>query len=113
VQEKRRHREQVIINKKVELRNKQDEKSRLLVDYSTEEKRKSGLELIADDLRKKWDAINKEQLVFNDDEFKCPACGTEFEAEEIEAKKTERANNFNAINQKGLKKLPSREKNER
>jgi exonuclease SbcC len=43
VQEKGRNRLQVIINKKSELRNKQDEKSRLLVDYSTEEKRKSGL----------------------------------------------------------------------
>jgi exonuclease SbcC len=105
VQEKRRHREQVILNKKVELRNKQDEKSRLLVDYSTEEKRRSGLELIADDLRKKWDAVNKEQLVFKDDEFKCPACGTEFAAEKIETKKTELTNNFNANKSKRLEEI--------
>jgi exonuclease SbcC len=110
VQEKGRNRLQVIINKKSELRNKQDEKSRLLVDYSTEEKRKSGLELIADDLRKKWDAISKEKLVFNENEFKCPACYREFEAEDIEAKKTELANNFNTNKSRRLEDVTAQGK---
>jgi exonuclease SbcC len=110
VQEKGRNRLQVIIDKKGVLRNKQDEKSRLLVDYATEEKRRSGLELIAEDLRKKWDSINKEQLVFNENEFKCPACHRDFEADDIDKKKTELTNNFNTDKSKRLEDITARGK---
>jgi exonuclease SbcC len=67
-------------------------------------------ELIADDLRKKWDAISKEKLVFNENEFKCPACHREFEADDIEAKKTELANNFNTNKSRRLEDVTAQGK---
>jgi len=88
-------REKAILTKKSELRAKNDERSRLLVDYSTEEKRKAGLQLIKDELAKKWQAINAEQLVFNENDFHCPACKRAYETTDIDAKKDELTNNFN------------------
>jgi exonuclease SbcC len=95
IQEKKRLREKNIMDKRSLLRNKEDEASRMRVDYSTEEKRKSGLELIATDLRQKWENINKEELKFNDGDFCCPTCRRTYEAEDVEAKKNEMRANFN------------------
>lgn len=63
-------------------------------------------------LREEWFKLNSSELKFNDEEFKCPACKREFEAEDIEAKKEELTKNFNRdklqkiaqIDQKGKEK---------
>jgi exonuclease SbcC len=107
-QDKKRNRERLILDKKNELRNKLDEKQRKLVDYSTEEKRKSGLELIKDDLGKKWDQVNAEQLVFNDNQFECPSCHRPLEGDDIEAKKNELTANFNSDKARRLKDVTDR-----
>lgn len=47
------------------------------------------------ELTQKWHAVNNEQLIFNENEFKCPACKREYAATDVEAKKTELTANFN------------------
>lgn len=42
-----------------------------------------------------WEKKNSEELVFNDSEFKCPACKRPLEANDIESKKAELQENFN------------------
>jgi exonuclease SbcC len=107
-QDKKRIRERLILDKKNELRSKADEKQRKLVDYATEEKRKDGLQLIADDLRKKWELVSAEKLVFSEDEFKCPSCHRALEADDIEAKKTELTANFNTDKTRRLNDITQR-----
>ena len=107
-QDSKRSREQAIQDKKRELRNKQDEKSRLLVDYNTEEKRREGLVILKNELTKKWEAISAEQLVFNEIEFHCPACKRAYEATDIESKKSELINNFNADKSRRLADVKER-----
>ncbi len=53
-------------------------------------------------LRTQWSAINAEQLVFNENEFHCPACKREFENQNVEAKKEELTRNFNENKNKRL-----------
>lgn len=103
-------REKAILNKKSELRAKNDERSRLLVDYATEEKRKTALQLVKDELAKKWQAINAEQLVFNEDDFHCPACKRAYETTDIDAKKNELINNFNTDKTRRLTDVTERGK---
>lgn len=47
------------------------------------------------DLRNEYASIYAEQLQYGDNEFTCPVCHRAFEAEDIEAKKTEMLKNFN------------------
>lgn len=42
-----------------------------------------------------WKSINNETLVFNDDQFCCPTCQRELDADSISLKKDELTNNFN------------------
>jgi len=51
-------------------------------------------------LEKQIDDINKEELIFNENDFACPTCKRAFEASDIEAKKTELIGNFNADRQR-------------
>lgn len=110
VMDSRRSREQVILDLKRELRIKQDELSRSIVDYSTEEKRKSGLEVIAKDLRTKWEKINNEKLEFSDEEFHCPACKRAFETSDIQPRLDELTANFNTDRSKRLAEVTERGK---
>ena len=48
-----------------------------------------------DDLRKKWERINEEQLIFKEEEFVCPTCKRPFEGDDIETQKKELTANFN------------------
>ena len=60
-------------------------------------------------LRTDWDAENAKELKFGDEDFHCPTCKREFEAGDVEGKKTEMLTNFRikkaealaAINVKG------------
>ncbi len=65
--------------------------------YSKAEKLKiqiSNLEQLISNGRKHWAEVNAGELVFNDAEFSCPTCKREFEAGDVEAKKTEMKDNF-------------------
>jgi DNA repair protein SbcC/Rad50 len=108
VADSKRQREQLIADKKRELRTSQDNKARLLIEYNSEDKRRTGLQLIKDELSGKWVDINKEQLVFDDKEFACPACKRAYETDDIEAKKVELTNNFNADKSRRLGDITKR-----
>lgn len=45
--------------------------------------------------RKDWSEINESSLTFNENEFICPTCKRQFEADDIEAKKAEMQTSFN------------------
>lgn len=44
----------------------------------------------------RWNAVNEQELEFAADQFVCPTCKREFEAEDIQAKKAQLIANFNA-----------------
>lgn len=48
-----------------------------------------------DSHRKDWSEINESSLTFNENEFICPTCKRQFEADDIEAKKAEMQTSFN------------------
>lgn len=108
VQQNKRTRDQVIIDKSNDLRSKQNEKDRLLVSYNSEVKRKEGLVILKDDLAKKWESISNETLVFNDNDFHCPACKRAFEEGDITSKKELLTKNFNTDKARRLKDVTDR-----
>lgn len=110
VLDNRRSREQVILDLKRELRIKQDELSRSLIDFASEEKRKAGLELIAAELRSKWEKINVEKLEFDDNAFECPACKRALESAAIQSKLDELTANFNSSKSNRLADVTARGK---
>jgi exonuclease SbcC len=109
--DKKRSREQVILTKKRELQNLQDDLSRSLLDYNNEAKRKEGQKLIDQDLRKRYAEINAEEIKFNDSEFCCPTCKRPYEADNIDAKKKELTENFNKNKSDRLTNLTLQGKN--
>lgn len=106
--DKKRVREKVIMDKKRDLRNKQDERARLLSEYNSEGKRLAALEMLKAELVKKWEAINADQLVFNENDFHCPACKRAYETTDVEAKKLELTNNYNTDKSKRLAEVTER-----
>lgn len=101
-------REQVIADKKRVLVSRRDEKSRLTNEYMNEERRMKSLEQQKSELAQKWESINNEQLVFNDNEFSCPACKRAYETTDIEAKKNELVANFNKDKARRLQDITTR-----
>lgn len=57
--------------------------------------RKAELVKENDSHRKDWSEINESSLTFNENEFICPTCKRQFEADDIEAKKAEMQTSFN------------------
>jgi len=84
-----------INSEKSTLREKQEQVSTARRDYTNADNSKKQLSNEAIGLRAKWETINEEQLTFNPGEFCCPACKRDFEAADIDSKKTELTNNFN------------------
>jgi len=105
VQQTGRDREQVIIDKKATLRSKLDERNRLLGDYDIDNKKLERLQADKQELTKKWEDVDKEQLVFNDNDFHCPACKRAFEDSDIESKKSTLLANFNSDKSKRLDEI--------
>lgn len=95
VQDKKRNREQVIIDLRRDLRNKLDEAQRNAIDISNNNARKTALQTKQADLRNKWTAANNQKLEFKENEFHCPTCKRAYEASNIEEKKAELTKNFN------------------
>ncbi len=56
--------------------------------------RKPLLEEKTNKLREDWNVLNAEEIKFNENEFACPTCKRDFEAKNIEEKKTGLINNF-------------------
>lgn len=101
-------REQNIISLRNDMRVQSDELARILSDKNNLEKRKENLDTERKDLRAGWTAANSEQLVFDENEFKCPACHREFETSDIESKKAELTTNFNNAKSSKLKRIEER-----
>jgi chromosome segregation ATPase len=68
--------------------------------YLKERHNRLGSEL--EQLTVDWKKINAEQLVFNDDEFICPACKRPLDVSDIESKQNEMTENFNSDKSKRL-----------
>jgi exonuclease SbcC len=73
-----------------------------------EEKRKKENEDWAANLRKEWETVNAESLVFDDNEFNCPACKRAYEASNIAEKKAELTSNFNKSKSERLASITAR-----
>ena len=58
-----------------------------------------------DRLRNEFNEVNQHLLEINENEFICPTCKREFEAEDIESKKHEMTENFNQNKAKRLKNI--------
>jgi exonuclease SbcC len=108
VQQGRLAREQVIADNKNNTRVKTAERDRLYLEYSNEAKAKLDLEKSAATLRAEWNTVNTEALVFNEDEFCCPACKRAYETPNVEAKKAELTANFNKSKSDRLKTITER-----
>lgn len=108
VQARKRERESKIQAEKSELRRLQDELVIARKEYATADARKKSLELEQEDLRSRWALVDAEQLKFNDAEFCCPACKRRFEEADVETKKAELTNNFNASKSRKLKDITDR-----
>lgn len=65
----------------------------------------SSLNTLIENGRNQWNEINSKELVFNENEFCCPTCKREFEASDVEAKKTELKDNFIQEKQDQLKRI--------
>ncbi|MGV0854809.1 ATP-binding protein [Empedobacter brevis] len=63
------------------------------------------LELEKADLVKKYNAENSKQLIFNDNDFKCPCCSRPFEEKDIDSKKQELISKFNTDKTASLNKI--------
>ena len=63
-----------------------------------------------DNLRKAWVRMNEEVLSFAKDEFICPTCIRPFEADDIEARKSEMTANFNNDKAARLKRISDKGK---
>lgn len=58
-----------------------------------------------DRIRQDWVKINESEIVFNDQEFSCPTCKREFDADKIENSKIELTKNFNSNKIKKLDEI--------
>jgi DNA repair protein SbcC/Rad50 len=102
VQEAARKRAAEIMEQKTKLRSITDEVLDLRKQYANKEEIYKDTVTGQDHAREAWNKINEEQLVFNDDDFCCPACKRAFETADIETKKAELTANFNADKSKRL-----------
>jgi DNA repair exonuclease SbcCD ATPase subunit len=95
VQQNKQARQGKINEEKNALSAKNNERTTFLGSYNSSIDRKTALVKEQGELRIKWGNINDEKLEFKEGEFCCPACKREFEAADVDAKKTELTNNFN------------------
>ena len=102
VQESGRLRSSEIMEQKTKLRTISDQLIDTRKQYSNKKEILDSTLKEQDHTREAWHNINNDQLVFNDDEFCCPACKRAFEATDIEAKKADLTANFNADKSKRL-----------
>jgi len=85
--------------------NATEELKRVERDRDAKADRRTLLEGQLNQLREGWEAENAKVLVWGENDFVCPCCHRPFEAENIEAKKTEMLKNFNESKDKRLDEI--------
>jgi len=55
--------------------------------------------------RNDWGVENAKELTFNDDDFHCPTCKRDFEAGDVDSKKTEMLTNFKKVKANNLERI--------
>lgn len=95
VQKAGNERAAVITAKENELNIKHTAKDELLRQYIAAETERKNLEAQKEQISNQWVEENGRQLEFKENEFCCPTCKREFDAEVVESKKTDLTNNFN------------------
>lgn len=98
-------RNQVLVNKKNDLRTKQFEKDQMLSEYNKDQEKIKRLTKEKEEATVKHVDVSKEQLKFNENEFHCPACKRAFDESVIDSKKDELTANFNKNKSDRLKLL--------
>jgi exonuclease SbcC len=102
VKDKRQKRDQVILDKRRELQNLNNEVARFSSDITLAENKKERLAKEQQTLRDQWSKVDAETLQFDEKEFCCPTCKRAYEARDIDAKKAEMTENFNESKSKRL-----------
>lgn len=110
INKKKQDRDQRILAEKSELRKLTDDLAIARKDYTSAEARRNQLLNEQTGLREKWNAIDKETIEFKDGQFCCPTCKREYEASDVEQKKLELTNNFNANKSSRLNEVTKRGK---
>lgn len=105
VQQTGNDRKSNIVKERNSLRTIEDDLMAARKDYMNADGRKKTLVKEQEDIRAKWNEVNTTSLVFNENEFCCPACKREFDPSQIEQKKAELTNNFNSDKSKRLNDL--------
>lgn len=92
-----------------ELRDKQAElagvEKKIVASRQELDRAKSRLQILQKqmaDKREEWAKVNSEELKFNEAEFACPTCKRAYETQDVEIKKTELLENFNATKTRRL-----------
>lgn len=92
-----------------ELTRKIKAKKEAIADYEAAVKRFEAsiqdIDKQRDRLREQWHTENAKSFEFNESECKCPTCKRAFEAEDIEAKRTELETNFNQAKQNKIAEI--------
>lgn len=102
IRDKKQTREQVIADLERQINNLSFESKQADSSILIYEGRKKGIAADQAILRGEWNTINGKKLEFDDNDFHCPACKRAFEESDINSKKTELTNNFNANKSKQL-----------
>lgn len=97
-----------INNQTAELNEKLSRLTRTRTSYTNEVNRYNILVEEKKTNGEKYSQVNAETLVFESDQFNCPACKREFEASNIEAKKEELTKNFNKYKSDRLYNISTR-----
>lgn len=108
VQASKRERDQVISNYENQLTNKKQSLGTYMRDVQNNEEQKKRYQSQQQELRESFAKVNAEVLTFNEGEFHCPTCKREYEAKNVEKKKTELTKNFNEAKSKKLTEINER-----
>ncbi|MFN8296780.1 MAG: AAA family ATPase [Chitinophagales bacterium] len=103
-------------NKSSDLKTSLENKQRSLLNYQNEISNNNSSislnnnsinQLVAenDRIRKEWNNVNESELLFNDNDFSCPACNRELDADKIANSKKELTINFNTNKSKKLDEI--------
>ncbi|HTE31655.1 MAG TPA: AAA family ATPase [Chryseolinea sp.] len=105
IREKKQVRENNLIALRGELRGIQDNKSRLLISYTTESKRRIEYIAAKDMIGRNWDAVNAETFLMDPNSCICPTCRQDLPGIDAAAREGELRRNFNQDKSKRLAEI--------
>lgn len=108
LQGKMQTRKNAIATERSNLTGKENDKRICLNDYNAAVTRQTALNSEKSNLQAQWETVNALELKFKEGEFCCPACKREFEAADIESKKTQLTQNFNVDKSRQLGELSTK-----